>query len=39
VPLSEGGTEDDSNLQTLLIECHKRKTKRENAEIGASLRW
>jgi 5-methylcytosine-specific restriction endonuclease McrA len=43
VPLFKGGSaRDDSNLQTLFIECHKRKTAREQAEIhdgGACASW
>jgi len=31
IPLSEGGTDDPSNMQLLTIEEHKRKTARERA--------
>jgi 5-methylcytosine-specific restriction protein A len=34
VPLYDGGTEDDSNLQTMLIECHERKSQAERNEIS-----
>jgi 5-methylcytosine-specific restriction endonuclease McrA len=32
IPLSEGGREDDSNLQSLCAEpCHRKKTAEESA--------
>lgn len=34
-PLGEGGSDADSNLQWLCIECHRLKTQRENAQRGA----
>lgn len=30
-PLEQGGSDDDSNLQAIAVECHKRKTAREAA--------
>ena len=30
VPLTEGGTEDDSNIQPLCDDCHTRKTHAES---------
>lgn len=36
VPLSQGGTDDDDNLQAINRECHKAKTAREAA---AGARW
>jgi 5-methylcytosine-specific restriction protein A len=35
VPMYEGGTEDDSNLQSLLIECHARKSQTERNRVSA----
>ena len=35
-PLSEGGTDDPSNMQLLTVEQHKRKTARERANRSAS---
>lgn len=29
VPLSQGGTDDDDNLQILCVPCHEEKTKEE----------
>ena len=29
VPLSQGGTDDDNNLQILCVSCHEDKTKEE----------
>ena len=29
VPLSHGGSDDDSNIQCLCAQCHDRKTRRE----------
>lgn len=29
VPLADGGTNEDGNLQLLCVECHRRKTTRE----------
>lgn len=37
LPLSQGGTEDDSNLQSLCIECHDAKTKAEAADRARFL--
>jgi len=31
VPLAEGGTDDDSNIQGLCDDCHRAKTARESA--------
>lgn len=31
VPMCEGGTDDESNLQYLCIECHRAKTQEEAA--------
>lgn len=33
-PLEEGGTDDDSNLQTLCAACHGRKTRAEQRRSG-----
>lgn len=38
VPLSEGGADDDSNLQSLCVPCHKEKTAREQAERFGKLK-
>jgi len=32
VPLEQGGTNDDENMQCLCTLCHEKKTKREAAE-------
>lgn len=32
VPLAQGGTEDDANLQWLCVDCHRAKTNREKAQ-------
>lgn len=32
VPLEQGGTDDDENLQCLCEPCHKKKSKREAAQ-------
>ena len=37
VPLSQGGTDDDDNLQILCVPCHEDKTKEEN--IADGKRW
>lgn len=34
IPKSQGGTDDDGNLQTLCIRCHGRKTVREDGGFG-----
>lgn len=34
IPLEEGGTDDDGNLQTLCLECHGRKTREEQRRRG-----
>lgn len=34
VPLEDGGTDDDTNLQTLCRSCHGRKTRREQQRGG-----
>lgn len=34
VPLAEGGTDEDSNLQTLCRPCHSVKTVREQRQRG-----
>lgn len=36
VPLFEGGADDESNYQTLCVECHKAKTAGEAKERGRS---
>lgn len=41
VPLSQGGTDDDSNIQCLCDECHDTKTRqdfghRERSEVDAT---
>ncbi|MFS4454512.1 HNH endonuclease signature motif containing protein [Maribacter sp. 2304DJ31-5] len=36
IPLSEGGTDDPSNMQLLTVEQHKRKTARERANRSNS---
>ena len=35
VPLIDGGTHDLSNLQTLCVPCHRKKSARENSERAA----
>lgn len=35
VPLERGGTDDDANLRSMNVECHKRKTA---ADAGSHLR-
>ena len=32
IPLSRGGTDDAHNLQALCVECHAKKTRREQAQ-------
>lgn len=34
MPLEEGGTDDDGNLQTLCESCHGRKTREEQRRRG-----
>jgi 5-methylcytosine-specific restriction endonuclease McrA len=34
VPLADGGTDDDDNLQTLCRSCHGRKTRAEQGRRG-----
>jgi 5-methylcytosine-specific restriction protein A len=34
IPLWEGGTDDDSNLQAINTDCHKRKTADEARRRG-----
>ena len=34
VPLSQGGTDDEDNLQTICRPCDKRKTRQEAARGG-----
>lgn len=38
VPESEGGTDDDDNLQTLCASCHSSKTAKESARARARKR-
>jgi 5-methylcytosine-specific restriction protein A len=38
IPLFAGGNSDDSNMQTLLIECHARKTARELSDVAKCRR-
>jgi len=38
IPLSEGGSDDPSNMQILTIEEHKRKTSRERSNNSNSTR-
>ena len=35
VPLSQGGTDDDANLQVLCVPCHEDKTRKENSANGS----
>lgn len=35
IPLTDGGLDEDSNLQSLSTECHKRKSAEEAAERAA----
>ena len=37
VPLARGGADDDSNYQSLCVECHRAKSKREAKEAYQSL--
>lgn len=32
VPKAKGGTDDDSNLQSICVDCHQRKTQQEAKE-------
>lgn len=34
VPLADGGADDESNYQSLCVECHKAKTASENSARG-----
>jgi len=35
VPLADGGTDEDANLQTLCRSCHGKKTRDEQRQRGA----
>jgi 5-methylcytosine-specific restriction endonuclease McrA len=35
IPLSKGGTDDDSNLQAICERCHDRKTRKELGRKGS----
>jgi HNH endonuclease. len=35
IPKSQGGTDDDGNLQSLCAACHRAKTAREGRGRGA----
>jgi len=34
IPLEDGGTDDDANLQTLCVRCHGAKTREEQRRRG-----
>lgn len=37
IPLSEGGSDEDSNKQSLCIPCHRAKSAAERAKVGRGL--
>ena len=37
IPKANGGTDDDSNLQAICVECHQQKTLREAAEANRGM--